>query len=67
MASEPRPGKIRHCWNCGDDMGFIENRFYDRMDTCGKIECTRAERDAYAEEREAEHEAVDDFYGNGGW
>lgn len=62
----PHPGKIRHCWNCGADMGFIENRYYERTDTCGKIECTREERDAIAEERQSAHDAVDDYF-NGGW
>lgn len=61
-----RPGKVRHCWNCGADMGFIENRFYDRRDTCGQIECERAARDAYADERDEAHRAVDDYF-DGGW
>tara|TARA_Y100000815_G_scaffold232876_2_gene223861 strand:+ start:99005 stop:99214 length:210 start_codon:yes stop_codon:yes gene_type:complete len=64
--TELKPGKVRHCWNCGADMGFIENRFYDRMDTCGSRECERAARDAFEEDREEAHRAVDDYYG-GGW
>ena len=56
-------GRIRTCWNCGDDMGFIEDRYYDRTDVCGKIECSRAQRDAIAEERQDAHDAVDDYYG----
>ena len=63
---QPHPGKVRHCWNCGADMGFIENRHYDRMDTCGSRECERAAGDAFAEEREEAHRQVDDYY-NGGW
>lgn len=59
-------GKVRHCWNCGADMGFIENRYYDRLDTCGSLECDRAARDAYEDERQADHDRVDDYYG-GGW
>lgn len=64
MASAPNetpkhPGHIRHCWNCGENMGWIENRYYDRTDVCGKIECNRAQRDAFAEERQ-------DYY-DGGW
>lgn len=51
--------------DCGADMGFIENRFYDRTDVCGKHECNRAQRDAYAEERQAAHDRVDDYYGDG--
>lgn len=53
------PGRVRHCWNCGDDMGFIENRHYDYMDTCGRQECDRAVRDALAEERDEAHEQLD--------
>lgn len=64
-AEKTRPGKVRHCWNCGQSMGFVENRYYDRMDTCGKLECDRAARDAYADERQAAHDAVDDYYGRG--
>ncbi|MER9217910.1 hypothetical protein NKI48_03095 [Mesorhizobium sp. M0644] len=60
------PGKTRHCWNCGADMGFIENRYYDRTDVCGKIECHRAQGDAFAAERQDAHDAVDDYYG-GSW
>lgn len=65
MTDTPKTGKIRHCWYCGADMGFIENRYYDRGDTCGKQECDRAARDAHAEEREEAHDRVDDYYG--GW
>ncbi len=61
-----RSGKVRHCWVCGADMGFIENRFYDRMDTCGARECEREARDAHEAEREAAHDAVDEYF-NGGW
>jgi hypothetical protein len=52
-------GKIRHCPNCGAGMGFIEDRYYDRRDTCGSRECEReARNDAYAEREEA-HEQLD--------
>lgn len=49
----------RHCWNCGEDMGMIDDRHYDRRDTCGKLECQREERDAYAQERDEAHEQLD--------
>lgn len=55
----PHPGKQRFCWNCGADMGFIENRYYERMDTCGSAECLREERNAHAAEREEAHERLD--------
>lgn len=66
MTSPAPKGRIRHCWNCGADMGFIENRYWDQLDVCGKIECHRAQQDAFASDRQAAHDAVDDYYG-GGW
>jgi hypothetical protein len=47
-------------------MGFIENRFYDRIDTCGSRECEREARHAFEEERDAAHEAIDAQF-DGGW
>ncbi len=35
-------GKMRHCWNCGAEMGLIGDACFDRLDTCGKRECERA-------------------------
>lgn len=61
-----RPGRERHCWNCGKSMGFVENRFYDSRDTCGSLECDRAARDAIKDERQDAHDQVDDYFG-GGW
>jgi hypothetical protein len=58
MAGEVK-GKQRHCLNCGADMGFVEDRFWDRLDVCGAEECNRAQRDAYAQEREQAHENLD--------
>lgn len=52
-----REAKMRHCWNCGEEMGVYAD--YDRMDVCGKQECNRALRDAYAQEREEAHEQLD--------
>lgn len=66
MVDKPHPGKIRHCWVCGKDMGFIENRYYDRLDTCEERDCAREARDAYAAERQEAHDAVDDDF-NGRW
>ncbi len=56
-------GKQRYCWICGEDMGFIESRFYDRRDTCGKLTCEREARDAAREEREEAHRDLDDRMG----
>jgi len=51
--------KMRHCWNCGAEMGVIENRYYDRGDTCGQMECEREARNAAQAEREEAHEQLD--------
>ena len=51
--------KERHCWSCGCSMGIIENRFYRRDDTCGKLKCEREARDAERHEREEAHSALD--------
>ena len=56
-------GKQRYCWVCGDDMGIIENRLWDRRDTCGKLECNRAAADAERERREQSHRDLDDRMG----
>lgn len=53
------PGKERHCPYCGDSMGFIENRYYDRGDPCGKRECSRAAQNDAQAEREEAHEQLD--------
>lgn len=58
-ATPSHPGKVRHCPNCGADMGFIENRYYDRRDTCGARECEREARDAAEAERDEAHERLD--------
>ena len=60
MTDTPKPaGKVRSCWNCGADMGFIENRYYDRMDTCESVECLREARDAARAERDEAHDRLD--------
>jgi hypothetical protein len=51
--------KLRHCWNCGASMGLIEDRHYDRRDTCGQNACEREARDERAAERSEAHEQLD--------
>ncbi len=59
MAINEPKSRERFCWNCGDSMGVIQDRYYDRGDTCGKAECMReARNEAYAE-REDAHEQLD--------
>ena len=47
-----------HCFNCGEDLGPWD-RFSDNMDTCGAPECDREARNAYQQERDEAHEALD--------
>lgn len=49
--------KMRFCFNCGEELGVYAD--HDPMDDCGKIECTRAARDCYAQEREEAHDRLD--------
>lgn len=44
--------KERFCWNCGASMGPIEDKHYDRRDTCGSRDCEREARDEARAERE---------------
>lgn len=49
--------KMRHCFNCGAELGVYAD--YDRLDTCGALECDREARHAMAEEREEAHKWLD--------
>ncbi len=51
--------KMRHCWYCGAELGMIENKYYDRTDTCGRSECDRELRHQMAAERDDAHEQLD--------
>ena len=55
--------KERFCFYCGDSMGFIEDRFYERRDSCGKLACAREEREALQEDRENAHRELDERMG----
>ena len=52
-------GRERRCWNCGANMGWIADKYYDRRDTCESRECSAAALDADREERERAHEQLD--------
>lgn len=56
------PGKHRSCAYCGADMGFIEDRYYDRDDTCGLAECNREMGRGREIQRQKEHDEVDRRY-----
>jgi len=57
-AQKPK-GRVRHCPYCGDDMGFIEDRYYERNDPCGKQSCMREASDCEREERDNAHDQLD--------
>jgi hypothetical protein len=58
-APKKATAQMRYCWNCGDEMGVIERKFYDPHDTCGKIECNREARYAEEVERSEAHDQLD--------
>jgi hypothetical protein len=55
--------KERFCAQCGESLGFIENRHYESGDTCGKLQCQRDARDAASAEREDAHRELDERMG----
>lgn len=60
MSVHAKPtGRVRHCPYCGEDMGFIEDRYYERTDPCGKPSCNREAADVAREEREEAHDQLD--------
>ena len=61
--NESPKGKARFCWVCGESLGFIENRHYDKLDTCGQSGCERELRDAVNEERRETHRRLDEDRG----
>ena len=58
MSDQRKDVKERFCWYCGASLGVIARAMYDRSDTCGALECTRAARDAEAVERQEAYEAA---------
>ncbi len=57
-----KKSKMRHCFYCGAELGM--SAYYEPLDTCGKLECDRAARDAAQEERDVAHEQL---YRDMGW
>lgn len=57
MRSSKLRQKMRHCFNCGAELGVYAD--YDRFDTCGSRECDREARDAVYREREEAHDQLD--------
>ena len=59
MNDKKMTGRERFCWFCGDSLGVIEDRHYDRTDTCAKRECVRESYDQERAERDDAHEHLD--------
>lgn len=51
--------KMRHCFNCGAELGLYSSAEYDPRDTCGQSECDREARNSIAEERDEAHRQLD--------
>lgn len=51
--------KMRHCFNCGEELGVMDSFEYHHLDTCGKAECEREARSESLAEREEAHEQLD--------
>lgn len=67
MSDVPTPARgklkpMRHCWNCGEQLGRLSLGEWEPGDTCGSMECNRASRDAWAEERAEAHRKVDEEF-----
>lgn len=54
-----RKPKMRHCANCGAEIGVFADWQWDRHDTCGSRDTERAARDDARAEREEAHERLD--------
>lgn len=50
--------RMQYCFNCGAELGIYRPEPGD-IECCGKRECMREMRDAYAQEREEAHEDLD--------
>jgi hypothetical protein len=55
--------RMRHCFNCGTELGLFVGRDYDRRDTCGAPECDQVLRDLVREERDDAHRRLDEDMG----
>lgn len=62
----PKTSKMRHCFNCGADLGAYAD--YDRLDTCGQPECERAAQEQARDEQRGERDWDHyDRYERGSW
>lgn len=56
MTKQP---KMRHCWNCGAEIGVYADWRPSDLDDCGSAECQRETRSALRAERDEAHEQLD--------
>lgn len=54
-----REAKMRHCWNCGAEIGVYANWRQSDLDDCGSQECARETRNAFQAARDEAHEELD--------
>ena len=54
MTKHPKEHPMRHCFNCGAELGRFSAAEYDPLDDCGDRACVAAANDARAQEREDE-------------
>jgi hypothetical protein len=57
MTDTKKQPPMRHCNNCGEELGRSWHR--DPYDTCGKRECEREARYQAQADREEAHEQLD--------
>jgi hypothetical protein len=52
-----RQPKMRHCFNCGAELGMFAD--YDPLDICGARDCERAAQDAVRQQHDEAHDQLD--------
>ena len=61
METKKSTAKMRHCFNCGVELGLYEDKHYDKLDTCGHPTCERKVREMLRAEQDEAHEKLDRF------
>lgn len=57
----PKEHPLRHCFNCGAELGRYSDAEYDPLDDCGARACVAAGNEAREQQREDEREARDRY------
>lgn len=55
--------RMRHCAQCGAELGVIDRRYWMPGDTCGARDCERGAREDEYAQREQGHEDLDNANG----